>query len=105
MTEAQERNLIRFVIANSFPLDDMYAEYTQFCREENHRIESKEHFARTVLGESFPIIIIEGKAFVFGAMRKGDTRQKAVPYAKDAPPVEPEEYAGWMKAHAWTPGS
>jgi len=103
MNEAQERNLIRWVVGNSFPLDEMYQEYAEYCKAESAKQESKEHFARVILGESFPIVVIEGKAYVFGALRKGETRQKPELYARGQSPVEAEEFMKWMEDHAWKP--
>ena len=103
MNEAQERNLIRFVIGNSFPLDQMHEEYLVFCAENGLKEECKDRFALTILREGYRIVVIEKKAFVFGALRRGDTRQKSSVYVKGTPPVEKAEWNRWMEEHAWEP--
>lgn len=103
MTEAQERNLIRFVIGNSTPLDEMYEGYIVFCREKRLPSEVKDLFTQTIIEGGYSVVVIEGKGYVFGALEAGKTRLKPTVYARNTPAVEQEEFQQWMDEHAWKP--
>lgn len=103
MNEAQERNLVRFVVGNSIPLDDMFGEYLAFCQEHGYPDVTKDYFALNILRKPFRIIVIEGQAYVFGAIHKGEFRHKASVYVKDTPPVEKAEWDQWIAEHTWKP--
>lgn len=103
MNEAQERNLIRFVIGNSTPLDEMYAGYLVFCKEKGLPAEVIENFTLTIIEGGYRVVTIEGKSYVFGALEAGKTREKPTPYIKNTPPVEKEEWNQWMNDHGWEP--
>lgn len=103
MNEAQERNVVRFIIGNSIPLDEMFSRYQKFCREKGLHDKPKDQFAKTILQDGYQIITIEGRPYVFGILFKGDTRPKPSVYVQDVEPASKEDFDRWMEEHTWKP--
>lgn len=102
MTEAQERNLVRFVIGYSRVFDEMYQEYIAYCDQVNAPVETKAVFGAVVRKQGFRIVMIAERAYVVGAVRKGEMPKEPSLYMNDVPPVPMEEFIAWLNEHAWT---
>ena len=102
MNEADERNIIQYVMQNSKPMDALYGSYRRYCKEMGLKLESEEHLERTLKSQGSQILTIDGKKYVYGVMFKGEKPTKKNPPYFNRPPVDEEVFCEWLANHGWT---